>query len=98
MQPFCFIGKQLKQDGHRVRLATHSCYREYVTSMGLEFFPLAGDPHKLSEFMVRTHGNIIPSFADLINEVPANLAMINDIIISCWSACVSQDIEDKYSL
>jgi hypothetical protein len=63
---------KLVQDGHRVRLATHECYRQYVQSFGgggLEFFPLAGDPVKLSEFMVKTHGNILPTNADVIKQV-----------------------------
>ena len=30
--------------GHRVRLASHSVYREFITGFGLEFFPLGGDP------------------------------------------------------
>lgn len=55
MQPFVQLGLRLRRDGHRVRLATHSCFEDYVRGMGLDFYPLAGDPLKLSEFMVRTH-------------------------------------------
>lgn len=63
---------KLLADGHRVRLATHEIYRDYVKSYGgggLEFFPLAGDPLKLSEFMVKTHGNILPTSAAVIKQV-----------------------------
>ena len=30
--------------GHRVRLASHAVYREFITNFGLEFYPLGGDP------------------------------------------------------
>ena len=51
--PFVQLGRRLQQQyGHCVRLATHECFRTYVTRQGLGFHPLAGDPLKLSEFMV----------------------------------------------
>lgn len=34
--------------GHRVRLATHSNFKEFVLSSGLEFYPLGGDPKVLA--------------------------------------------------
>jgi len=37
--------------GHRVRLATHSNFREFVLTAGLEFFPLGGDPKVLAGCM-----------------------------------------------
>ncbi len=53
VQPFAYLGQALQKDGHRVRLATHAEYRDYVVrEAGLEFYPLAGDPRKLSEYMV----------------------------------------------
>ena len=69
VQPFATLGQKLLSDGHRVRLATHQCFRTYVQSMGLEFYPLAGDPHLLSDFMVKTNGFLIPTTTDLIREV-----------------------------
>ncbi|CAH2049747.1 unnamed protein product [Thlaspi arvense] len=37
--------------GHRVRLATHSNFKEFVLTAGLEFYPLGGDPKILAECM-----------------------------------------------
>ncbi len=42
--------------GHSVRLATHQDYENLVKRVGLDFFPIAGDPKKLSLFMVETSG------------------------------------------
>eukprot|EP01041_Mallomonas_annulata_P010002 gene10002-20810_t len=65
VQPFVYLGQALQKDGHRVRLATHAEYRDDVTVKGgLEYYPLGGDPRKLSEFMVKTEGRLMP---DLTN-------------------------------
>lgn len=60
---------RLRQDGHRVRIATHAMFRDYVITKGLEFYPLAGDPVVLSEFMVKTQGFIIPTTPEMLMEV-----------------------------
>lgn len=39
----------LQDYGHRVRLATHANFKEFVLTAGLEFFPLGGDPKVLAE-------------------------------------------------
>ncbi len=69
IQPFTQLGLRLQQDGHRVRIATHAMFRSYVTDRKLEFFPLAGDPVALSEFMVKTQGFIIPTTPEMLLEV-----------------------------
>ncbi|KAG6524381.1 hypothetical protein ZIOFF_014290 [Zingiber officinale] len=51
VQPFVAIGKCLQDYGHRVRLATHANFKEFVLSAGLEFYPLGGDPKILAECM-----------------------------------------------
>ncbi|KAK6940565.1 Glycosyltransferase family 28, N-terminal domain [Dillenia turbinata] len=48
VQPFIAIGKRLQEYGHRVRLATHLNFKEFVLTAGLEFFPLGGDPKVLA--------------------------------------------------
>ncbi|XP_068664035.1 sterol 3-beta-glucosyltransferase UGT80A2-like isoform X2 [Aristolochia californica] len=50
VQPFIAIGKRLQDYGHRVRLATHSNFKEFVLTAGLEFYPLGGDPKVLAEW------------------------------------------------
>jgi hypothetical protein len=60
IQPFVALGKLLKANGHRVRLATHVLYRPLVKEAALEFYPLGGDPMKLSAYMVKTSGRIFP--------------------------------------
>lgn len=37
--------------GHRVRLATHSNFKDFVLTAGLEFYPLGGDPKVLAGCM-----------------------------------------------
>ncbi|KAJ0935103.1 putative sterol 3-beta-glucosyltransferase [Helianthus annuus] len=59
VQPFVAIGKRLWEYGHRVRLATHSNFKEFVLTTGLEFYPLGGDPKALAECMLPLHLSLI---------------------------------------
>ena len=40
VQPFLALALGLQKDGHRVRLATHAIFKDYVESYGVEFFPM----------------------------------------------------------
>lgn len=51
VQPFIAIGKRLQDYGHRVRLASHANFKEFVLTAGLEFYPLGGDPKVLAGCM-----------------------------------------------
>ncbi|KAE9010404.1 Sterol 3-beta-glucosyltransferase [Phytophthora fragariae] len=93
VQPFLAIAKRLQQDGHRVRLATHSLYHEFVTSHGVEFYPLGGDPKELAAYMVKTGGRLIPplKLETLQKDVPRQMQMLEEILQSTWPAVSAPD-------
>jgi len=97
VQPFVYLGQGLQKDGHRVRLATHAEYRDDVVAKGgLEFYPLGGDPRKLSEFMVKTKGRLIPDLtsAEERQALPEKMKMLREITFSTHGACTDEDPGD----
>ncbi|RLN06254.1 hypothetical protein BBO99_00004837 [Phytophthora kernoviae] len=96
VQPFVAIAKRLMHDGHRVRLATHAVYRNFVMDHGVEFYPLAGNPKELAAYMVKTGGHLIPLKLETIQkDVPRNMQMIEDILYSTWPAVSEPDPEGE---
>ncbi|MCL7026642.1 hypothetical protein MKW94_016714 [Papaver nudicaule] len=89
VQPFIAIGKRLQDYGHRVRLATHANFKEFVLTAGLEFFPLGGDPKVLAEYMVKNKG-FLPSNP---SEIPIQRKQIKEIIFSLLPACKDPDVD-----
>ncbi|KAL3647659.1 hypothetical protein CASFOL_008627 [Castilleja foliolosa] len=89
VQPFVAIGKRLQDYGHRVRLATHSNFKEFVLTSGLEFYPLGGDPKVLIGFMVKNKG-FLPSGP---SEIPVQRNQMKEIIFSLLPACKEPDID-----
>jgi hypothetical protein len=53
--------------------------------------PLAGDPLKLSEFMVRNEGRLIPTSKAQLDEFPECLQTTVEIMKTCRVACTSPD-------
>ncbi|KAF3452428.1 hypothetical protein FNV43_RR02861 [Rhamnella rubrinervis] len=91
VQPFVAIGKRLQEYGHRVRLATHANFKDFVQTAGLEFFPLGGDPKVLAGYMVK-HKGFLPSGP---SEIPIQRNQIKEIIFSLLPACQEPDPESK---
>ncbi|KAL4609748.1 hypothetical protein ACB092_08G003800 [Castanea dentata] len=87
VQPFVAIGKCLQEHGHRVRLATHANFKDFVLTAGLEFFPLGGDPKVLAGYMVKNKG-FLPSGP---SEISIQRNQIKDIIYSLLPACQDPD-------
>ena len=93
VQPFVPIAQKLIAHGHRVRLATHEEFREFVEAAGIEFFPLGADPRELIAYMVRTGGSVLPTNVEQFREdVPKKREMITEILESTWQAAVSEDL------
>jgi UDP:flavonoid glycosyltransferase YjiC (YdhE family) len=57
VQPFVALGLELKKFGHRVRIATHAVFKDFVEEHELEFFNIGGNPEELMAF-VRTSSGI----------------------------------------
>jgi UDP:flavonoid glycosyltransferase YjiC (YdhE family) len=92
VQPFVPIGRGIAAAGHRVRLATHEEFRPLVEKAGLEFYPLAGDPRELMDYMIRTGGSVVPTHLDqIVEDVPRERALIGEILESTWRACTEPD-------
>lgn len=92
MQPFIALGKVLKDTyGHRVRLATHPVFKQFVTENGLEFFSIGGDPSELMAFMVKNPG-LMPGFDTLRSgDVGKRRREIAEMIKGCWRSCIEVD-------
>ncbi|KAJ6551519.1 sterol glucosyltransferase [Mycena capillaripes] len=92
VQPFIALANALQKHGHRVRLATHYAFEEFVKQSGLEFYPIGGDPAELMAYMVKNPG-LIPSMKSLrAGDIQRKRAMIAEILEGCWRSCVEPDM------
>ncbi|USP74649.1 glycosyltransferase family 1 protein [Curvularia clavata] len=91
VQPFIALGTALQQRGHRVRLATHNVFADFVRKSGLEFYPIGGDPEDLMSYMVRNPG-LLPSLDSLKGgDIPRKRRMIHEMLQGCWNSCFLPD-------
>ncbi|KAG8675942.1 hypothetical protein FPOAC1_001937 [Fusarium poae] len=91
VQPFIALGVALKRYGHRIRLATHETFSDFVRSSGLEFYPIGGDPEDLMAYMVQNPG-LIPSMQSLRGgDIGRKRVMIREMLKGCWNSCVKPD-------
>jgi hypothetical protein len=99
IQPFLKVGKILKNDyGHRVRIATHPAFKEFVEKdSGLEFFSVGGDPSELMAFMVKNPG-LIPSIDTVkAGEIGRRRAAMYEMFQGMWRACINAT-DDEHDL
>lgn len=89
VQPFVALGKVLKETyRHRIRLATHPVFKDFVTENGLEFFSIGGDPAELMAYMVKNPG-LMPGFDTLRSgDVGKRRKGIAEILRGTWRACI----------
>lgn len=91
VQPFVALGQELQKYGHRVRLATHNTFEEFVRKSNLEFYPIGGDPKELMAYMVKNPG-LIPSMKSLKEgDIKRKQTMVGEMLDGCWKSCVDAD-------
>ncbi|KAK6858737.1 hypothetical protein PG995_005301 [Apiospora arundinis] len=84
VQPFIALGVALKRAGHRVRLASHNNFDQFVRDSGIEFYPIGGDPTDLMAYMVKNPG-LIPSMESLRGgDIGRKRRMIKEMLHGCW--------------
>ncbi|KAK0185951.1 glycosyltransferase family 1 protein [Armillaria mellea] len=89
VQPYVALGKRLRKDGHRIRIASHETFRPFVTEHGLEFFDIGGNPQDLMSYMVKNPG-LIPGVDSITNgDIPKKRTMLAEMIKGCWLSCHS---------
>ena len=89
VQPFIALGLELKNTfGHRVRIASHTVFKDFVEEHELEFFDIGGNPEELMAFMVRNPG-LLPTYeAFHSGDVKRQRKNIYQILKGCWRACI----------
>jgi UDP:flavonoid glycosyltransferase YjiC (YdhE family) len=101
IQPFLQIARILKRYGHRVRVATHPAFKDFIEKdVGLEFFSIGGDPSELMAFMVKNPG-LIPSLETVRQgEIARRRKGMAEIFEGLWRACVNatDDEHDKANM
>jgi hypothetical protein len=91
VQPFIALGNELQRHGHRVRLATHDTFENFVRGSGLEFYPIGGDPAELMAYMVKNPG-LIPSMKSLAaGEIQKKRDMMRWMLDEFWHSCIRLD-------
>lgn len=98
-QPFLKIGKVLKEEyGHRVRIATHPAFRDFVEKdSGLEFFSVGGDPSELMAFMVKNPG-MIPTLETVkAGDIGRRRAAMAEMFDGFWRACINATDDERDS-
>ncbi|KAF9874477.1 hypothetical protein CkaCkLH20_08040 [Colletotrichum karsti] len=93
VQPFLALAAALLKCGHRVRIATHPQFSDFVLSSSpkLEFFPVGGDPADLMSYMVES-----PSLIPKISQIRAGIIqrkrdMYVEMLDGFWRSCVHPD-------
>ncbi|PNH41013.1 hypothetical protein VD0004_g6051 [Verticillium dahliae] len=91
VQPFVALGTELQRYGHRVRLATHDVFEDFVRKAGIEFYPIGGDPAELMAYMVKNPG-LLPSMESLAaGEIQKKRYMVEEMLGKSWESCIKPD-------
>ncbi|KAF2219605.1 putative sterol glucosyltransferase [Elsinoe ampelina] len=94
VQPFIALGCELRKFKHRVRIATHAKFEQFVKDSGLEFFSIGGNPEELMAYMVK-NPSLIPSMISLRNgDIQRKRIMVAEMLEGCWRSCI-EPVDDK---
>ena len=93
VQPYVALGAGFHKAGYHVRIATHDIFKEMVTSHGLEFASVKGNPRELLEGdstkeMLKTGNNPVKMVFEIRKLAEA---VLSEMLTSAIEACVGSD-------
>ncbi|KAK4124071.1 glycosyltransferase family 1 protein [Parathielavia appendiculata] len=89
VQPYIALCKKLLADGHRPRIATHSEFKPWIESHGIEYAYVGGDPAELMQLCIQ-NGTFTWAF---LKEANAKMrGWLDDLLATAWRACQGSDL------
>ncbi|KAF9066087.1 hypothetical protein BDP27DRAFT_1331186 [Rhodocollybia butyracea] len=89
VQPYIALAKGLQADGHKVRIATHKEFKEWIESHDIEYGYVGGDPAELMRICVE-NGMFTVSF--LKEGLQKFRGWLDDLLKTSWEACQGTDV------
>ncbi|KAF7968189.1 hypothetical protein HWV62_31658 [Athelia sp. TMB] len=89
VQPYIALAKPLMADGHRVKIATHGEFKEWIEAHGIEYGYVGGDPAELMRICIE-NGTFTLSF--MKEGLLKFRGWIDDLLATSWEACQGSDV------
>lgn len=89
VQPYIALGLGLKKEGHRVTIATHEEYKNWIEGFGIEHRTTGGDPGALMKLSVE-HRMFSPEFFK--ESISKFRPWLDQHLADSWEACKSADV------
>jgi sterol 3beta-glucosyltransferase len=89
VQPYIALCKGLMAEGHKVKIATHAEFKDWIEGHGIEFGLVGGDPGELMRLCIE-NGTFTWSFLKEANS--KFRGWLDELLASCWTACKDSDL------
>lgn len=84
VQPYIALGKGLIKEGHQVVIITHSGFRDFVESHGIQFEEIAGNPVELMSLMVENESMNVKMLREASSKFRG---WIDALLQTSWEVC-----------
>jgi sterol 3beta-glucosyltransferase len=89
VQPYIALCKGLMAEGHKVKIATHGEFKDWIEGHGIEFGLVGGDPAELMQLCIE-NGTFTWAFLKEANS--KFRGWLDELLASCWTACKDSDV------
>ncbi|TPX12656.1 uncharacterized protein E0L32_000833 [Thyridium curvatum] len=89
VQPYIALCKGLLAEGHKVRIATHAEFEDWIRGHGIDFRCVEGDPGELMKLCIE-NGTFTLQFLKEANSKMRS--WLDELLTSAWTACQDSDL------